>query len=235
MALPRPPHRLVRAAIRLLLALLLLPVSYIAAALVGGLVPANLAWRETDIGVTIYIETNGVHTGLLLPATAAGVDWRGFIRADHLADPRYAGRYLWIGWGDRRFFLETPGWADVKPGTLLSAAFGSGGTLMHVDHVATPRPGDAVRPLRLTPAQYRRLASLIRASFASGPSGGAIPLPGYGPADMFYEARGRYSLFNTCNNWTGSVLRRTGIRVGRWTPLSFTVMWWFDRPATARR
>ena len=230
MAPKRPLQRLLRAVSRILLALLLIPAFYAIAALVGGLLPANGDWREPATGVTLYVETNGVHTGLLLPVNAAGIDWRGFVKPEHLADPRYAGSYLWIGWGDRHFYLETPTWADVRPGTLVRAAFGSGDTLMHVDHVVAPRPGPEVRPLRLSPAQYQRLAALVRAQFAVGPDGAPRPIPGYGPADVFYEAHGHYDAIHTCNAWTGSMLRRAGVRVGRWTPLSTTVMWWFKRP-----
>jgi hypothetical protein len=46
---------------------------------------------------------------------------------------------------------------------------------------------------------------------------------GYGPADVFYEARGPYNVFFTCNEWTGAALRAAGIRMGRWTPLSQSV------------
>jgi|GEM_PF-4318891 Protein of unknown function (DUF2459). len=32
-------------------------------------------------------------------------------------------------------------------------------------------------------------------------------------------ARGRYHMFNTCNQWTGRGLHRTGVPTGLWTPL----------------
>lgn len=198
---------------------------YVLAGLVGGLIPANAGWRPAAHGdVTVWVESNGIHTGIIVPKVAAGVDWQGLARPEHLADPRY-GRWshLSFGWGERAFYLETPTWWDVRPATVLAAAFGSKRTLMHVDHLPRPRFGDGARPIQLSAAQYRRLAAFIRASFADRP--GAIR--GYGAYDAFYEARGRYSAVGTCNAWTGAALRAAGVRVGRWTPFPITVLWWF--------
>lgn len=210
---------------------LVIIVAYVASGFTLGAIPAQTPIDPPpgphDPTVIAYVESNGVHTGLLLPVNAAGVDWSGLVKPAHLADPRYAGTHIWIGWGERDFYLVTPHWSDVRPLTLLHAAFGSNRTLMHVDHEVDPRPGPDVRPLRLSATQYRRLAATIRASFALRPDGSAIPLKGYGPADVFYEAQGRYDAIHTCNEWVGAVLRSAGVRIGRWTPFSQTVMWWF--------
>ena len=34
----------------------------------GGLIGTNAGWRAPQTGVTIYVETNGFHTGFILPA-----------------------------------------------------------------------------------------------------------------------------------------------------------------------
>ena len=200
---------------------------YPLAALILGAIPINRDWHEPARGITIYVATNGVHTGLLLPSVAGGVDWRGLVKPTDLADPRYAGRWLWFGWGERHFYLETPTWRDLRLATVLRAVVGSDATLLHVDHILDPAAEYDARPIRLTLPQYRTLARRISARFALRPDGSAIPIPGYGPADLFYEAHGRYDAITTCNSWTGDVLRESGIRIGWWTPLSTTVMWWF--------
>lgn len=198
---------------------------YVLAGLVGGMVPANRDWRPAAPGdVTIWVESNGVHTGIIVPKVAAGVDWRGLARAEHLADQRHAAwDHLSFGWGERTFYLETPSWWDVRPATVLAAAIGSDRTLVHVDHLPRPKPGDGARPIRLTATEYRRLAAYLRASVAERPAA----IRGYGANDAFYEARGRYSALRTCNAWTGAALRAAGVRVGMWTPFPVTVMWWF--------
>jgi uncharacterized protein (TIGR02117 family) len=200
--------------------LLLLPLLYLAAGAIGGAIPRNPDWREAEQGVTIWVATNGVHTGLILPTRTAEHDWSPLVRPEHIADRRYAGRYLWFGWGDREFYLNTPTWAEVSPRTVVSAAIGSDQTLVHVDHLLEPWP-DA-RPIRLSPEQYRTLVAAIRGSF-----GGTTPIRGYDVADVFYPGRGHYDAIRTCNWWTAKMLTKAGVRVGAWTPFSATVMQWF--------
>ncbi len=206
------------------LAILALPFLWLVAGAIGGAIPANRGWRPpASGGVTIWVEDNGIHTGLVLPKVAAGVDWRRIARAADLADPRYAAYdHIAIGWGDRAFYLGTPTWADVRPATLLAAAIGSDATLIHIDHIPRPAPGRDVRAVTLRPEQYRRLAAHIAAAIV--PGGRAIR--GYGPYDAFYPARGHYDALHTCNAWTGAALRQAGVRMGAWTPFPKTVMQW---------
>ena len=206
--------------------LLALPLLYFLAALIGGLVPANAGWSEPREGVTIFVRTNGVHTWIMVPTVSADMDWRPLAPASHIKDPRYAGNYLAFGYGNREFYLNTPRWADLRPRTALAAAFGSGRSLMHVEHEWNPRVLDYQKRLVLTRDQYRRLARHIASSFERDRQGRTRPLlgRGYGPADVFYEARGPYNAFLTCNEWTGAALRAAGVRTGIWTPLSQSIM-----------
>jgi uncharacterized protein (TIGR02117 family) len=209
-------------------ALALAIVAYLAAGLVGGAIPRNAGWRAAAAGpgtVTIWIESNGIHTGLVLPKVAAGVDWRDLAPAGDLADPRYARLdHLAIGWGERAFFLDTPDWAHVRLPVLLAAAAGSDATLLHVEHVSAPtRPADDERPVVLRADEYRRLAAFVRASVAPG----GRHYRGYDRHDAFLDARGHYSAGRTCNAWTGDAMAAAGVRVGWWTPFAATVMAWF--------
>lgn len=208
-----------------LLALLALPALYLAAALVGALVPANAGWQPPRDGITIFVRTNGVHTWVMVPTVSPDMDWRRLIDARDIRDPRYAGDYLAIGWGSREFYLNTPTWDDLSAGIAARALFGNGPTLMHVDHAIHPEPDEWQQPIRLSREQYRRLTRFILASFAFDASGRPVPLlgKGYGPSDAFYVARGRYNLFRTSNVWTGAALRGAGVRVGIWTPFAASV------------
>ncbi|OWK31983.1 TIGR02117 family protein [Sphingomonas mucosissima] len=192
----------------------------------GGMVPSNAAWTPPDQGITLYVESNGVHTGIVMPKVAAGVDWRPIFPAHDLRDPRFAAYdHVSLGWGDRDFYLKTPTWSDLRPTTVIAAAIGSDRTLLHVDHVPRPAPDGEVRRLVVRPAEYRRLAAYVRATLVDG----GERRHGYYRYDAFYQARGRYSALRTCNSWVGDALRFAGIRVGAWTPFPATVMWWFPR------
>ena len=221
-----PPRFLLKLLLRAVLVLLALPLFYFGGALAGGLIPANAGWREAERGVTIFVRTNGVHTWLMVPSAAAGIDWRGLAPAAHIRDPRYAGNYLAIGYGNREFYLNTPTWGDLSPRTALAAAFGRGPSLVHVEHERDPRPDEYQQPIVLRVEEYRRLAAHIRRSFETDADGRSKPLigRGYGPADIFYEGRGPYNAYRTCNEWTGEALRAAGVRTGLWTPLSESIM-----------
>lgn len=219
-------RRLGRVARGLLAVIGLILFAYMGLGLALGTIP-----RETVAmpapgpdAVTIFVESSAIHTAIIVPKQAAGVDWRDWARSQDLRDPRYAGfPFLAIGWGEAGFFRETPRWRDVRPGTILRAALGSDRTLIHVDHLPLPRAnGDDVRMIRLSPQAYRRLVAFIQSSWRRG----GPHFSGYDVYDAFYEATGRYSARHTCNSWTGDALAAAGVRMGWWTPFPWTVMTW---------
>ena len=221
----RRPQRIALKALALSIGL---PIFYLLAGLLGSILPANSRWEEPESGVTIFVRTNGVHTWLVLPKLSQGIDWRPLAEPRHLKDPRYgAGDYLAFGFGNRDFYLNTPSWSDLTIQTTLAAAFGRGPGLLHVEHVHDPRPNEHQVPLTIRPEEYRKLARQIHGSFDFDSLGKPAPLigRGYGPADVFYEARGSYNMGRTCNEWTGEQLRSAGIRTGLWTPFSQSIMW----------
>ena len=58
-------------------------------------------------------------------------------------------------------------------------------------------------------------------------SGQSRAYAAYGPDNLFYDSYGHYSAIQTCNNWTGDILRNAGVRIGIWTPMPGGVMRWF--------
>lgn len=207
---------------RLMLALMAIIAGYAMAAVAGGAIPVNSQWKQAAQGVRIYVIDNGVHTDLVLPVAAEGVDWRELVKPGDLADPAQAAQpYIAFGWGDRDFYLNTPSWSKVSPVRVGKAMAGMGSTVLHVAHIPQPGVGPHMRTIVLSPDEYRRLTAFVRGTFAEGPS-----VHGYAGHDAFYPAKGGYSAFRTCNQWTGSGLREAGVKMGWWTPFTFSVMRW---------
>lgn len=203
--------------------LVLLVAGYGVAAGVAGTIAVNDGWRPAAWGVTVFVEDNGVHTSIVLPKRAAGVDWRAAFPGRDLGDPRHAGwDHVAVSWGERGFFVGTPTWWDLRPRTVLRAMLGSEAVVLHVEHVAPPVAGPGVKAVVLRPTEYRRLAGFVRSTLAPGRA-----VRGYAGYDAFYPARGRYDWRRTCNAWTGEALAASGVRVGRWTPTAAGVMRWF--------
>lgn len=219
---PKREPGLIRILKRMALGVVGFALAYLVAGLIGGAIPVNRAWTRADAGVRIYVMDNGIHTDLVLPIFAEPDGWSNLVRPQDFADPATANAtHLSFGWGDRDFYLNTPTWWDVNPILVARAMVGAGETVVHVERMYEPQPGRSVRAVTLRPEEYARLAGFIRATFGEGE-----PVPGYGGSDVFYPGTGRYTLFNTCNNWTGRGLRTAGVTTGLWTPFTWGVMKW---------
>lgn len=214
---------------RTALALISVPLAYLAAALVGSLVPVNPGWSEPSDGITLYLADNGVHADLILPVRTAGLDWAPLVPRSDMAD---TGDERWIafGAGERRVYLDTPTWADISLRTLLAATTG-GERVIHAEYVADP--AYAAREIRVTPAEYRRLWAAVRAEFRLDARGRPVRIdhPGYGPRDAFYEGVGRASALSTCNTWSAGRLRLAGVETSLWSPFVQGLVWRYREAA----
>ena len=196
---------------------------------IGSSIPRNGDWREPEQGIEILVGTNGVHTELVLPLVTPEKDWRADFPAADLPVPRYDSTHVAVSWGEREVFLNTPTWGDLSPMTVLRIAGIGGEGLLHVAHYVRPAPSESSRPLRLRREEYRRLVSAIERSVL--PRDQRARYEGYDPYDVFYDAPGRYTATNTCNQWTSNTLARAGVRTGWWTPFAGGVMQWVPNPA----
>ena len=200
------------------------PLAYLAAALAGSLIPVNSAWTEPDEGVTVYLANNGLHSDIVMPVKAQGLDWTPFVPKTDLAAPDPDARWIAFGSGEERVYLETPRWRDIKLKTVWSAMTG-GRRVMHVEWVSNPAYLD--RAIRLRPEEYRRLWAAIRADFRLDENGRPklIDHPGYGRSDAFYWATGKFHALKTCNTWASSRFRIAGIRTSLWPPFVQGFVW----------
>jgi uncharacterized protein (TIGR02117 family) len=216
---------------RTLLALGAIPALYLLAALIGSLVPVNRGWVEAGPGepaITVYLADNGVHSDIVMPALAQGLDWRPLLPKRDFAAAHPGAQWVAFGSGEERVYLETPRWRDIKPRTIWSALTG-GNRVMHVEWVSDP--SYAVREIRLRPAEYRRLWTAIRGDFALDAAGRPrhIAAPGYGCCDAFYWATGKASAIRTCNSWAANRLRLAGIKTSAWPPFVQGLVWRYRR------
>ncbi|EMR03797.1 TIGR02117 family protein [Cesiribacter andamanensis] len=221
-------RRLFRYFYVLLLSLLALLLLFVGLAWLLALLPANADAHPQSEGVAVYITTNGVHADFRVPVQTEVIDWRQLLplRDYTGADSRF--RYVAFGWGDQGFYLHTPQWSDLTPGTAARALFMPSPTAMHVTYYPhAPATGKDSRRLYLSPEQYRQLVAYIQQSFARTASGELLLIPGagYSPYDNFYEARGSYTLFYTCNNWVNEGLQKIGVKTARWAPFDWGVMY----------
>ncbi len=207
-------------------------VLYLLAALAGSVFPANQDWRAPDDGIELFVQTNGLHTGIVMPIWSDVHDWSVLIRPEHLQDPSQYGSHILVGWGHEGVYRNTPEWQDLQVRDAFSAVIGSSDTLIHIYHLDYPQAYPFYRrPVRVSEAAYREIVKAIESRIVLDAAGRPQPSPGFGKDDLFYKSRGFYSAFYTCNNWTNDVLQQAGIRTGLWTPFQGGVMRWI--PDTA--
>lgn len=201
---------------------------FVLAGWIGSSVPRNDDWREMPAGaagsVEIMVETNGVHTAIVMPLVTPQKDWRADLPARDLAAPDRPYTHVAVSWGERQVFLDTPTWWDLSPLTVLRIIGVGGEGLIHAAHYVRPAPDETIRPMRIGALEYARLVRRIETALP--PRADRRRHRGYQDHDVFYDAPGRYTPLNTCNQWTSDTLAAAGIRTGWWTPFAGGVMKW---------
>jgi len=127
--------------------------------------------------------------------------------------------YLAFGWGDKETYLNTPNIADIKLSTGFKALFLNTPSLMHVSYIRNILRYRDTKRIALSTSQYNHLKNSIMQSFNFK----GEHYKGYGREDFFYEAKGDYNLFHTCNTWTGDRLRESNVSMPYWTPFVWSV------------
>jgi uncharacterized protein (TIGR02117 family) len=158
---------------------------------------------------------------LVLPIKNGQFDWSKEIKFSdtQLADTSRA-RLLALGWGDKGFYLQTPKWSDLKFSVAFRAMTGLSTTAIHATFYDTLRENESCKKIMMGNAQYTRLVNYILNSLQQDDAGHVIKIvtrANYSKADAFYEAKGRYSLFYTCNTWANKALKACGQKACLWT------------------
>lgn len=170
--------------------------------------------------IPIHILTNGVHTDIVVPTRSEQMDWSRNVpfANTQLTDTAY--QYLAMGWGDKGFYLETPEWSDLKASVAFNAMFGLGASAMHATYYQQMKEGESCKKIMISKAQYARLIAYINKRFQKDNDGHYLNIKttaNYGKSDAFYEANGRYNLFQTCNTWANNALKACGQKCCLWT------------------
>jgi uncharacterized protein (TIGR02117 family) len=200
---------------------------YAMAILLLGSIPVNSSFAQSPGGVEIMVIDNGIHTDLVLPAKSKIIDWRKYLHPSDYAGADTNFAFVAFGWGNRRFYMETPEWSDLKLDVALTSALGFGRSAMHVYYLPKRlNPGKTQVPLRLSEEQYGKLVQHILNTFQQNENGSFLLIKGkgYTSTDNFYEAHGRFSIFKTCNSWTNGTLKATGVETVFWAPIPHLMM-----------
>lgn len=217
--------RIIKTAIKIVVGFLILFICLVLIYLLMSLLFSLIGVKEkpeTGRKVGIYIQTNGVHTDFVMPIKYDTIDWSRKIRFENTPGKDSSMQFVSFGWGDREFYLNTPTWADLKFSTAFKASFGLTKSAIHITFYKAVEESKSCIRLEISENQYIRLKNYLESYFIEDSGGNYINIkfnPSYyGSNDSFYEAKGSYSLFFTCNTWANRGLKVCGQKACLWTP-----------------
>ncbi len=224
-------NKIIKYLLRITIFIVSLLFAYILLSIVLSVIPTDNDKSSIENNVEIFITSNGVHTDFMLPVRNEMIDWSYVHPYEDFDNVDTSFQYICFGWGDREFFINTPTWNDLTFVTAFKALFLYSQSAVHVTYMRNPAGFDIIRRLMISTNQYRKLAEYIKGSFQHDEFGKIILIPdaGYSSNDAFYEGVGSYSIINTCNEWTGSGLRRIGVKTGLWTPFAQGVLYHLEK------
>ncbi|PBJ12374.1 TIGR02117 family protein [Flavobacterium sp. ACN6] len=180
-------------------------------------VNSNINFAKEQKTIPIYILSNGVHTDIVVPVKNEIKDWRNEIQFSQTQSKDSLMNFIAFGWGDKGFYLDTPEWSDLKASTALKAAFGVSSSAMHTTFFKQLKEGEDCKLIWISKENYQKLVNYISESFSDSVHPQWIEGHSYGKKDAFYEAKGSYSLFYTCNTWANSALKAANQKASLWT------------------
>ena len=214
-------RKALRWAIRIIGALLILVAVYFIAAFTLPYIPVNSDFTSCKKdGTDIYLLTNGVHTDFVLPLKNGQKDWSKSVDPVYTKSGSVHANYISFGWGDKAFYLETPEWSDLTFKTAFNAVFYLGSAAIHVNFYDNITENESCKKVSISRETYQKLIDYIENGFDRDSAGNFVLIKNasYGDNDLFYEAKGAYSLFFTCNTWTNNGLKAAGMKACLWTP-----------------
>ncbi len=204
---------------------------YIIAGITLPYICINDDFKECENDCTaIYLLTNGVHTDLVLPIKNSYFDWTKYVNTLDTKSKKTNVNYASFGWGDKGFYLETPTWADLKVSTAIKAMFYLGSSAMHVTFYEEIELNSRCVRIKVNKKTYLKIVEYVKSSFIlKEKQFDKINAPTYGNNDVFYEAKGRYSFFYTCNTWTNNALKAGELKACLWTPLDKGIFYHYKK------
>lgn len=212
-----------RGCVAVLLAFLIACFWYVAGAALSAALPAaGRTQALTGQNHPVFLCEAPYHTDIALPLRDPRIDWRSELAGalPPWLDPE---AYLLIGWGDAVFFTQVLHPEDMTPGRAIRALAGANPTAVRIVPVDARSVADYCMPLGVDTEGREAIIAHIRETFRRGPDGKpeflATPVAG----EVLVRARGRYGLFNTCNQWTAAALGKAGLPRAPFAPFSASV------------
>jgi len=198
--------------------ILMIPVVYLSVAFLLTTITVDKKDNTTISDKTIFLSTNGVHLDVVIPKKDIVTELLAGIKTTSTEN------YLSFGWGEENFYLNTPTWNDLTFSTAFKALFLNSSTLIHITRYRQKQNGWV--EIKITETALQHLNTYLLNTFKVGENKNKVILEnkGYTTIDDFYEAKGNYTCFNTCNSWVNTGFKQSGLKACYWTPFDFGLL-----------
>jgi uncharacterized protein (TIGR02117 family) len=193
--------------------------AYFFSALVLSVFPTFPSKSDCQPNHQVFVSTNGVHLDIIIPVKELHSEFER-----QLSLPP-GTEFVSFGWGDKEFYINTPEWSDLTFPIAFQALFLKSETSVHVTLYKTAY--SHWRKLDLCTSQLETLNRYIFQTFSKDEKNNLVKfqIPGYGPNDYFYAAKGSFSIFRTCNVWVSRALKSIHVKTSVWSPFDFGVLY----------
>lgn len=206
-----------------IVALLILCFWYLGAAWLSGKLPFGGRAQAEEPGAPVtYLCEAPFHTDIALPLHDPLFDWAAELK-DELPAWLPPDTYVLFGWGDSVFFTRVLQPEDMTPGRVLSALAGLNETAVRIVPVDGGSVDEFCAPIQVDSEGRAALIAHIRETFERDSAGELQMIPTPVPGEILVHARGRYSIFNTCNQWTAAALGKAGLPRALFAPFAWNV------------
>jgi uncharacterized protein (TIGR02117 family) len=126
--------------------------------------------------------------------------------------------YTKIGWGDRKIFLETKRWKELKLIDFMMAFFGLNKTVLRVEFL------DELPKNSKTIEINERQLNIIKIHVRDSYNGNLIKkTKDHYQIGDYYESNLEYNCFTNCNNWVNYGLRLAQVTNRIWCPVTYWI------------
>lgn len=165
----------------------------------------ELASFETAETKTVYVTSNGLHTGLVVR--------RADVSPDAWPEIENGSTQPWVevGWGSEVFYR-----AKMITPIVVARALAPNASVLHV--VNWPCPPDEIFSGRIVKLEvdadkFDAMCRFISETYAHDDGSPEFLGPGIYGESAFYRGRVRYFVPNTCNVWTARALEAAGVAI----------------------
>ncbi|BDQ02939.1 DUF2459 domain-containing protein [Ignavibacterium sp.] len=119
-----------------------------------------------------------------------------------------------IGWGDEEFYQ----YPDFDWELAFKALLYPTSSTLRVEGISIPKElyfdlSEIVVKMIVTDEQFKEILKFIDDTFDRDDSGEKILSSKAGGQIIFYAAKGKYHLFNTCNTWLARCMNKAGLKI----------------------